>query len=153
MKLLVVHPSCLMHSKIDLSLEPFGSCVKKSGHLFRAPNSNGTENSAKAFSFVDSSESPHVKRGPWPRKKSAPNAAASSSDAPALRETGRTSCPRALSASTYHPPVDITGLIPRSYNTRQSAASILVQLKAVGRFHRSEAGCNRGILIQTAKTI
>jgi hypothetical protein len=61
--------------------------------------------------------------------------------------------PRALRASTYHPPLDITGLIPRSYNTRQSAASILVQLKAVGRFHRSEAGCNRGILIQTAKTI
>jgi hypothetical protein len=61
--------------------------------------------------------------------------------------------PRALRASTYHPPLDITGLIPRSYNTRQSAASILVQLKAVDRFHRSEAGCNRGILIQTAKTI
>jgi hypothetical protein len=39
--------------------------LKRGERPFRAPGSNGTENSAKAFSFVNSSESPRVKMGPW----------------------------------------------------------------------------------------
>jgi hypothetical protein len=44
-------------------------------------------------------------------------------------------------------------VLPWWNNLGQSALSILVQLKAVGRFHRSETGCSRGIFIQMVETI
>ena len=57
------------------------------------------------------------------------------------------------SISTYHPPVDITGVFPWRNNPGQSAFRILVQSKPVDRFHRSESGCNLGVFIQMAETI
>jgi hypothetical protein len=57
------------------------------------------------------------------------------------------------SISNYHPPVDITGVLPWWNNPGQSAFSILMHSKAVGSFHRSESGCNLGVFFQMAEMI